>query len=127
MTKLVEDKQVFINIVEIRNPNVVTQLVANRIAEQLENRASFRTVQKRTIQSAMRAGAKGTKAYVSGRLGGAGMARTKGYSGGNAPLHTLRADVDYATVEADITYGKLGVEVWICKGEILPVKKRGDK
>ena len=101
VTKLVKDKQVFINIVEIKNPDVVAQLVANRIAEQLENRASFRTVQKRAIQSAMRAGAKGIKTCVSGRLGGADMARTEGYSEGNVPLHTLRADIDYATAEAD--------------------------
>lgn len=127
VAKLVKDKQVFINIVEIKNPDVVAQLVADKIAEQLENRASFRTVQKRAIQSAMRAGAKGIKTAVSGRLGGADMARTEGYSEGNVPLHTLRADIDYATAEADTTYGKLGVKVWICKGEILPTKKKGDK
>lgn len=126
VAKLVNGKQVFINIVEIKNPDIVAQLVANRIAEQLENRASFRTVQKRAIQNAMRAGAKGIKTSVSGRLGGADMARTEGYSEGNVPLHTLRADIDYATAEADTTYGKLGVKVWICKGEILPEKK-GDK
>ena len=91
---MVNGKQVFINIVEIKNPDVVAQLVANKIAEQLENRASFRTVQKRAIQSAMRAGAKGIKTCVSGRLGGADMARTEGYSEGNVPLHTLRADID---------------------------------
>ena len=127
VAKLVKDKQVFINIVEIKNPDVVAQLVADKIAEQLENRASFRTFQKRAIQSAMRAGAKGIKTAVSGRLGGADMARTEGYSEGNVPLHTLRADIDYATAEADTTYGKLGVKVWICKGEILPTKKKGDK
>ena len=113
VSKLVSSKQVFINIVEIKNPDVVAQLVANNIAEQLENRASFRTVQKRAIQRAMRAGAD--------------MARAEGYSEGNVPLHTLRADIDYATAEADTTYGKLGVKVWICKGEILPEKKKGDK
>ena len=127
VAKLIKDKQVFINIVEIKNPDVVAQLVANKIAEQLENRASFRTVQKRAIQNAMRAGAKGIKTCVSGRLGGADMARTEGYSEGNVPLHTLRADIDYATAEADTTYGKLGVKVWICKGEILPAKKKGYK
>ncbi len=127
VSKITGDKQVFINIVEIKNPDVVAQLVANSIAEQLENRASFRTVQKRAIQRAMRAGAKGIKTSVSGRLGGADMARTEGYSEGNVPLHTLRADIDYATAEADTTYGKLGVKVWICKGEILPEKKKGDK
>ena len=125
--KITGEKQVFINIVEIKNPDVVAQLVANSIAEQLENRASFRTVQKRSIQRAMRAGAKGIKTSVSGRLGGADMARAEGYSEGNVPLHTLRADIDYATAEADTTYGKLGVKVWICKGEILPEKKKGDK
>ena len=125
--KITGDKQVFINIVEIKNPDVVAQLVANNIAEQLENRASFRTVQKRAIQRAMRAGAKGIKTSVSGRLGGADMARAEGYSEGNVPLHTLRAYIDYATAEADTTYGKLGVKVWICKGEILPEKKKGDK
>ena len=132
VSKLVSSKQVFINIVEIKNPDVVAQLVANNIAEQLENRASFRTVQKRAIQRAMRAGAKGIKTNVSGRLGGADMRSEerrvgKGYSEGNVPLHTLRADIDYATAEADTTYGKLGVKVWICKGEILPEKKKGDK
>ena len=127
VAKMVNGKQVFINIVEIKNPDVVAQLVANKIAEQLENRASFRTVQKRAIQAAMRAGAKGIKTAVSGRLGGADMARTEGYSEGVVPLHTLRADIDYATAEADTTYGKLGVKVWICKGEILPAKKKGDK
>ncbi|WP_041139871.1 30S ribosomal protein S3 [Beduini massiliensis] len=127
VAKITGDKQVFINIVEIKNPDVVAQLVARSIAEQLENRASFRTVQKRAIQRAMRAGAKGIKTSVSGRLGGADMARAEGYSEGNVPLHTLRADIDYATAEADTTYGKLGVKVWICKGEILPEKKKGDK
>lgn len=127
VAKITGDKQVFINIVEIKNPDTVAQLVARSIAEQLENRASFRTVQKRAIQRAMRAGAKGIKTSVSGRLGGADMARTEGYSEGNVPLHTLRADIDYATAEADTTYGKLGIKVWICKGEILPEKKKGDK
>ncbi|MDD8049282.1 MAG: 30S ribosomal protein S3 [Thomasclavelia sp.] len=127
VAKMVDGKQVFINIVEVKNPDIEAQLVANSIAEQLENRASFRTVQKRAIQRAMRAGAKGIKTNVSGRLGGADIARAEGYSEGNVPLHTLRADIDYATAEADTTYGKLGVKVWICKGEILPEKKKGDK
>ncbi|MDD3027464.1 MAG: 30S ribosomal protein S3 [Erysipelotrichaceae bacterium] len=127
ITKMTDGKQVFINIVEIKNPDINAQLVANSIAEQLENRASFRTVQKRAIQRAMRAGAKGIKTNVSGRLGGADMARAEGYSEGNVPLHTLRADIDYATCEADTTYGKLGVKVWICKGEILPEKKKEAK
>ena len=127
VAKMVDGKQVFINIVEVKNPDTVAQLVAYSIAEQLENRASFRTVQKRAIQRAMRAGAKGIKTSVSGRLGGADIARSEGYSEGVVPLHTLRADIDYATAEADTTYGKLGVKVWICKGEILPEKKKGDK
>ena len=127
ITQMTDGKQVFINIVEIKNPDINAQLVANSIAEQLENRASFRTVQKRAIQRAMRAGAKGIKTNVSGRLGGADMARAEGYSEGNVPLHTLRADIDYATCEADTTYGKLGVKVWICKGEILPEKKKEAK
>ena len=127
VAKMVDGKQVFINIVEVKNPDTVAQLVAYSIAEQLENRASFRTVQKRAIQRAMRAGAKGIKTSVSGRLGSADIARSEGYSEGVVPLHTLRADIDYATAEADTTYGKLGVKVWICKGEILPEKKKGDK
>ena len=127
VAKMVDGKQVFINIVEVKNPDTVAQIVANSIAEQLENRASFRTVQKRAIQRAMRAGAKGIKTNVSGRLGGADIARAEGYSEGIVPLHTLRADIDYATAEADTTYGKLGVKVWICNGEILPEKKKGDK
>lgn len=127
VVKMAHGKDIFINIVEIKNPDIVAQLVANSIAEQLENRASFRTVQKRSIQRTMRSGAKGIKTSVSGRLGGADMARAEGYSEGNVPLHTLRADIDYATAEADTTYGKLGVKVWICKGEILPEKKKGDK
>ena len=127
VAKMVDGKHVYINIVEVKNPDTVAQLVAYSIAEQLENRASFRTVQKRAIQRAMRAGAKGIKTSVSGRLGGADIARAEGYSEGVVPLHTLRADIDYATAEADTTYGKLGVKVWICKGEILPDKKKGDK
>ncbi len=104
---------------------VIPQLVAASMAQQLENRASFRRVQKMAIQRAMRAGAKGCKTLISGRLGGAEMARSEGYSDGNVPLHTLRADIDYAAAEATTTYGKLGIKVWIYKGEILPAKKRG--
>lgn len=116
-------KKIQINIVEVKNPDLDAQLLAYSIAEQLENRASFRTVQKRAIQRAMRAGAKGVKTLVSGRLGGADMARGEGYSEGNVPLHTLRADIDYATAEAMTTYGLLGVKVWIYKGEILGKRK----
>ena len=127
VAKMITDKQVYINIVEVKNPDTVAQLVAYNIADQLENRASFRTEQKRAIQRAMKAGAKGIKTSVSGRLGGADIARSEGYSEGVVPLHTLRADIDYATAEAHTTYGKLGVKVWICKGEILPEKKKGGK
>ena len=116
-------KQVYMNIVEIKNPDLDATLVARRIAEELENRASFRRVQKKAIQQTMKAGAKGIKTVISGRLGGAEMARAEGYSEGTVPLHTLRADIDYACTAATTTYGKLGVKVWICKGEILPAKK----
>ena len=124
VAKMVNGKEVFINIEEVKNPDTVAQLVAYNIAEQLENRASFRTVQKRAIQRAMRAGAKGIKTSVSGRLGGADIARAEGYSEGVVPLHTLRADIDYAHDEADTTFGKIGVKVWIYKGEILEDNKK---
>ncbi|MFH5881613.1 MAG: 30S ribosomal protein S3 [Candidatus Izemoplasmataceae bacterium] len=120
-------KDIILNVVEVKKPELDAKLVADSIAQQLENRASFRRVQKMAIQRAMRAGAKGCKTLVSGRLGGAEMARSEGYSEGNVPLHTLRADIDYSTAEAATTYGKLGVKVWIYKGEILPEKKRGAK
>lgn len=123
VAKMITDKQVYINIVEVKNPDTVAQLVAYNIADQLENRASFRTVQKRAIQRAMKAGAKGIKTSVSGRLGGADIARSEGYSEGVVPLHTLRADIDYAWVEAATTYGQIGVKVWINRGEILPQRK----
>jgi small subunit ribosomal protein S3 len=116
-------KTVFLNVVEIKSPDLDATLVARKIAEDLENRASFRRVQKKAIQQTMRSGAKGIKTAVSGRLGGAEMARREGYSEGTVPLHTLRADIDYAHAEANTTYGKLGVKVWICKGEVLPAKK----
>ena len=113
----------YLSVVEIANPNLDATLVARNIARQLENRASFRRVQKKAIADTMKAGAKGIKTSISGRLGGAEMARREGYSEGTVPLHTLRADVDYAIAEASTTYGKLGVKVWICKGEVLPTKK----
>ena len=116
-------KTVFLSVVEIKNPDLDATLVARNIAEQLENRASFRRVQKMAIQRAIRAGAKGIKTLVSGRLGGAEIARSEGYSEGTVPLHTLRADIDYAVDEAKTTYGKLGVKVWIYKGEVLPTRK----
>ena len=112
-----EDVQ--ISVVEIKNPDMVAELVAQNIAHQIENRVSFRVAQKKAIRNTMKAGAKGIKTLVSGRLGGADIARGEGYSEGTIPLHTLRADIDYATAEADTTYGKIGVKVWIYKGEIL--------
>lgn len=118
------DKKVHINIVEVKKPDLDATLVAQNIARQLENRVSFRRVQKQSIQRAMRGGAKGIKTMVSGRLGGADIARAEYYSEGTVPLHTLRADIDYGTAEADTTYGKLGVKVWIYRGEILPTKMK---
>ena len=123
IAKLVNE-DVYINIVEVKNPDLNAQLVADQIAQQIENRAPFRSAQKRAIRNTMKAGAKGIKTLVSGRLGGAEMARSEGYTEGTVPLHTIRADVDYATSEADTTYGKIGVKVWIYKSEILPTKKR---
>ncbi len=118
LSKLVgEDIQ--ISIMEVKKPDLVAALVAENIAHQIENRVSFRIAQKRAIRNVMKAGAKGIKTAVSGRLGGADMARTEGYTEGMIPLHTLRADVDYAHKEANTTYGKIGVKVWIYKGEIL--------
>ncbi len=111
--------EVKINVVEIKNPDTDAQLVANTIAEQIVNRASFRSVQKLAIKKAMKAGAQGIKTSVSGRLGGVDMARTEGYTEGTVPLATLRSDIDYALSEALTTYGQIGVKVWICKGEIL--------
>ena len=120
-------ENVFVSIVDIKKPDLDAQLVADSIAKQITNRASFRMVQKRAIKNAMKAGAKGIKTQVSGRLGGADMARSEGYTEGTIPLHTIRADVDYAQSEADTTFGKIGVKVWIYKGEILPTKSEGGK
>ena len=117
-------KTVFITIVEIKVPDIDAVLVARKMAEDLENRASFRRVQKMAIQRALKAGAKGIRTLVSGRLGGAEIARSEGYIEGSVPLHTLRADIDYAATEAMTTYGKLGVKVWINKGEILSEKQK---
>ena len=116
-------KQVHINIVEIKQPDLDAHLVGENIARQLEQRVAFRRAQKQAIQRTMRAGAKGIKTQVSGRLNGADIARAEGYSEGTVPLHTLRADIDYAWEEADTTYGKLGVKVWIYRGEVLPARK----
>ena len=120
-------KKVRINIVEIKKPDLDAKLVGEGIARQLEGRVAFRRAQKQAIQRSMRAGAKGIKTQVSGRLNGADIARSEGYSEGTVPLHTLRADIDYAWEEADTTYGKLGVKVWIYRGEILPAKKNTEK
>jgi small subunit ribosomal protein S3 len=117
-------KNIIFNVVEVKRPERVASLVAQSIAEQLENRASFRRVQKIAIQRALKSGAKGVKTLISGRLGGAEMARNEGYSEGQVPLHTLRADVDYATINAQTTYGTLGVKVWIYTGEVLPGQTR---
>ena len=124
LSKLVNEN-VQISIVDIKKPDLSAQIVADSIATQIENRASFRMAQKRAIRNAMKAGAKGIKTLVSGRLGGADMARSEGYTEGTIPLHTLRADVDYATSEADTTFGKIGIKVWIYKGEILSKKTKG--
>ena len=120
-------KRIHINIVEIKKPDLDAKLVGEGIARQLENRVAFRRAQKQAIQRSMRAGAKGIKTQVSGRLNGADIARSEGYSEGTVPLHTLRADIDYAWEEADTTYGKLGVKVWIYRGEVLPTKKNTEK
>jgi small subunit ribosomal protein S3 len=120
-------KRVHINVVEIKKPELEAKLVAETIARDLERRVAFRRAQKQAIQRTMRSGAKGIKTQVSGRLNGADIARTEGYSEGTVPLHTLRADIDYVWEEADTTYGKLGVKVWIYRGEILPAKKASEK
>lgn len=117
-------KKVHINIAEVKNPELDAILVAESIAQQLERRISFRRAMKQAIQRTMRAGAKGIKTSVSGRLGGAEIARTEGYSEGTVPLHTLRADIDYGTAEAHTTYGRIGVKVWIYRGEVLPAAKK---
>ena len=122
LSKLTSEN-VQISIMEIKNPDLSAQIVADSIARQIENRASFRVAQKRAIRNTMKAGAKGIKTKVSGRLGGADIARSEGYSEGTTPLHTIRADIDYATSEADTTFGKIGVKVWIYKGEILKQKR----
>jgi small subunit ribosomal protein S3 len=113
-------KSVRVNILEIKRPELDAKLVAQSIAEQLQNRVAFRRAMKRSLTSAIRSGAKGVKVQVSGRLGGAEMARTEGYSDGRVPLHTLRADIDYGFFEARTTFGRIGVKVWINKGEIMP-------
>ena len=123
------NKKLVVDIKEIKRPDKDAQLVAENIAQQLENRISFRRAMKSCMQRTMRAGALGIKTAVSGRLGGADMARTEFYSEGNIPLQTLRANIDYGFAEADTTYGKVGVKAWVYHGEVLPVKanKEGDR
>ena len=122
LSKLI-NKEVNLNIVEVKDVDTDAQLVAENIAGQLERRISFRRAMKQCMQKSMKAGALGIKTAVSGRLGGADMARTEFYKEGTIPLQTLRADIDYGFYEADTTYGKIGVKVWIYKGEVLPSKK----
>lgn len=120
--KIIKENNVLINIVEVKNSESDAQLMAENIAAQLEKRISFRRAMKQTIQRAMKRGVKGVKTACSGRLGGAEIARTEQYHEGTIPLQTLRADIDYGFAEADTTYGKVGVKVWIYKGEVLPTK-----
>ena len=122
-----ENDSIRVDVIEVKNPDLDAVLVANNIARQLENRASFRTVQKKAIQQVRRAGAKGCRTLISGRLGGADIARSEGYKEGVIPLHTLRSDIDYAVSEAATQYGRLGVKVWICRGEIRPELKKSEK
>jgi small subunit ribosomal protein S3 len=113
-------KQIKVNIIEIKRPELDAKLVAQSIAEQLQNRVAFRRAMKRALTSAIRSGAKGVKVQVSGRLGGAEMARTESYAEGRVPLHTMRADIDYGFYEARTTFGRIGVKCWMNKGEIMP-------
>ncbi len=122
LAKIIGNKKIVVDIKEVKRPDKDAQLVAENIALQLENRVSFRRAMKSTMSRTMKSGAKGIKTAVSGRLAGADMARTEFYSEGTIPLQTLRADIDYGFAEADTTYGKLGVKVWIYKGEVLPTK-----
>ena len=121
------EKTIDINIAEIRQPDLDATLVAENIAQQLERRIAFRRAMKQAVGRTMRLGAKGIKVKVSGRLGGAEIARSEAYREGSIPLHTLRADIDYGTAEARTTYGRIGVKVWIFKGEILPEKKQSQR
>ena len=125
--KNLTDKRVDINIAEIKQPDLDATLVAENIAAQLERRIAFRRAMKQAVGRTMRLGAKGIKIAVSGRLGGAEIARRESYREGSIPLHTLRADIDYGTAEAHTTYGRIGIKVWIFKGEVLPDKNRQPK
>jgi len=123
LTKMT-NKNVSINIQEIKKPELDAQIVAENVAQQLEKRISFRRAMKQTVQRSMRTGAEGIRIAISGRLGGAEIARTEWYSEGKVPLHTLRADIDYGFAEANTTYGKIGIKVWINRGEIMPEAKK---
>lgn len=123
LTQFIEGKNVLINIVEVKSAEADAQLMAENIAAQLEKRISFRRAMKQTMQRAMKHGIKGVKTACSGRLGGAEIARTEHYHEGTIPLQTLRADIEYGFAEADTTYGKIGVKVWVYNGEVLPTKK----
>ena len=123
LSKLLNGANLRVDVVEVKNPDLDANIVAQSIAKQLEERASFRTAQKKAIQRVRKAGAKGIRTVVSGRLGGADIARSEGYKEGIIPLHTLRSDIDFAICHAATQYGRLGVKVWICRGEIRPTRK----
>lgn len=123
LQKIVSNKNILINIVEVKRPEADAQLIAENIAQQLEKRIAFRRAMKQSIQRAMKTGVKGIKTACSGRLAGAEIARTEHYNEGTIPLQTLRADIDYGFAEANTTYGKIGVKVWVYKGEVLPARK----
>ena len=127
LTQYISNKNVLINIVEVKSAEADAQLMAENIAAQLEKRINFRRAMKQTMQRAMKHGIKGVKTACSGRLGGAEIARTEQYHEGTIPLQTLRADIDYGFAEADTTYGKIGVKVWVYNGEVLPTKKVVEK
>lgn len=119
-----KEERIEINVVQVANPDLDATLVAQSIADAIEKRQSFRTAQKKAIMRVMKAGAKGIRTLVSGRLGGTDIARAEGYSEGVVPLHTIRSDIDFAQAEAHTTYGRLGVKVWICRGEVIPTKQK---
>ena len=123
LAKIVKGSELKVSVADVKQPDLDATLVAQSIARQLEERASFRTAQKKAIQRVRKAGAKGCKTLISGRLAGADIARSEGYHEGIIPLHTLRSDIDYALAEAHTTYGRLGCKVWICRGEVLPQRK----
>ena len=127
LVKLTGNANLRVDVIEVKNPDLDANIVAASIAKQLEERASFRTAQKKAIQRVRKAGAKGCRTVVGGRLGGADIARAEGYKEGIIPLHTLRSDIDYAHAEAATQYGRLGVKVWICRGEIRPELEKKEK